>query len=86
MSEYSTVIYSVENNVARITLNRPDNLNGITNTMMRELYECTGRAAEDDEVRVVLLTGAGRGFCRVQISKPTVPTNVRSLTKRSTFT
>ena len=63
MSEYSTVLYEVEGNIARITMNRPDNLNGITNTMMRELYETTGRAAEDPDVRVVLLTGAGRGFC-----------------------
>ena len=63
MSEYSTVLYEIEGNVARITMNRPDNLNGITNTMMRELYETTGRAAEDPDVRVVVLTGAGRGFC-----------------------
>ena len=63
MSEYSTVLYEVEENIARITMNRPDNLNGITNTMMRELYETTGRAAEDPDVRVVILTGAGRGFC-----------------------
>lgn len=63
MSEYATVLYEVQDNVARITMNRPDNLNAITNTMMRELYETTGRAAEDPEVRVVVLTGAGRGFC-----------------------
>ena len=54
MSEYSTVLYEVEENIARITMNRPDNLNGITNTMMRELYETTGRAAEDPDVRVVI--------------------------------
>ena len=63
MGEYSTVLYEIEGNVARITMNRPNNLNGITNTMMRELYETTGRAAEDQDVRVVVLTGAGRGFC-----------------------
>lgn len=63
MSEYATVLYDVQDNVARITMNRPDHLNGITNTMMRELYETTGRAAEDPDVRVVVLTGAGRGFC-----------------------
>ncbi|MDG2277840.1 MAG: enoyl-CoA hydratase/isomerase family protein, partial [Pseudomonadales bacterium] len=63
MSEYSTVLYKIEGNVARITMNRPDHLNGITNTMMRELHETTSRAAEDPNVRIVLLTGAGRGFC-----------------------
>ena len=63
MSEYTTVLYDVQDSVARITMNRPEHLNGITNTMMRELYEVTGRAAEDPDVRVVVLTGAGRGFC-----------------------
>ena len=63
MSEYSTVLYEIEGNIAQITMNRPDNLNGITNTMMRELYETTGRAAEDPNVRVVVLSGAGKGFC-----------------------
>ena len=63
MSDYKTIIYDVTNHRATITLNRPDKLNGITNTMMRELYECVRRAADDREVRVVKLTGAGRGFC-----------------------
>ena len=63
MSEYSTMLYEVTDHVACITMNRPQSLNGITNTMMRELYEITGRAAEDPQVRVVKLTGAGRGFC-----------------------
>lgn len=63
MSEYSTMLYEVADEVACITMNRPQSLNGITNTMMRELYEITGRAAEDPQIRVVKLTGAGRGFC-----------------------
>jgi len=63
MSDYKTILYEVGNHRATITLNRPDKLNGITNTMMRELYECVRRAADDRDVRVVKLTGAGRGFC-----------------------
>ncbi|HEY5644402.1 MAG TPA: enoyl-CoA hydratase-related protein [Pseudomonadales bacterium] len=63
MSGYQTVIYGKSGHRADITLNRPERLNGITNTMMRELYECVNRAADDPEVRVVKLTGAGRGFC-----------------------
>ena len=63
MAEYETVLYDVVDTRATITLNRPDNLNGITNTMMRELYECVNAAAFDESVRVVVLTGAGRGFC-----------------------
>ena len=63
MADYETVLYDVTDTRANITLNRPDNLNGITNTMMRELYECVNEAAFDESVRVVVLTGAGRGFC-----------------------
>ena len=60
---YETIRYEVTGNLATLTLNRPDSLNGITNTMMRELYECLSAAADDAAVRVLLFTGAGRGFC-----------------------
>ena len=61
--DYETIRYEVAGNLATLTLNRPENLNGITNTMMRELYECLNVAADDADVRVLLFTGAGRGFC-----------------------
>ena len=60
---YETIRYETAGNLATVTLNRPDRLNGITNTMMRELYQCLNAAAADAAVRVVLFTGAGRGFC-----------------------
>lgn len=63
MSGYETIVYEVAGNRATITLNRPERLNGITNTMMRELYDCVNRAAAEPDVRVVKLTGAGKGFC-----------------------
>ncbi len=63
MADHETILYEVQDNLATVTLNRPDSLNGITNTMMRELYECLGEAAADDRIRVLLFTGAGRGFC-----------------------
>ncbi len=63
MSAYKTIRYESHGNRATITLNRPDSLNGITNTMMRELHECVSAVALDPDVRVVQLTGAGRGFC-----------------------
>jgi 2-(1,2-epoxy-1,2-dihydrophenyl)acetyl-CoA isomerase len=63
MSAYKTLLYEVDGTRATVTLNRPDNLNGITNTMMRELFECLSAVALDEKIRVVLLTGAGRGFC-----------------------
>lgn len=63
MSDYQTILYAQQDGAATITLNRPERLNGIVNTMMRELYTCLSAVAEDDSIRVVQLTGAGRGFC-----------------------
>lgn len=63
MSNYETITYEVTENLATITLNRPDSLNGIVNQMMRELYECLQVVAADPAIRVLLFTGAGKGFC-----------------------
>ncbi len=63
MSNYETVLYEVEGNLATVTLNRPESLNGITGTLMRELYQCLNEVALDANVRVVMFTGAGRAFC-----------------------
>jgi 2-(1,2-epoxy-1,2-dihydrophenyl)acetyl-CoA isomerase len=63
MSEYQTIRLDMHDGRATVTFNRPDRLNGITNTMLRELYECVRVVADDSTVRVVKLTGAGRGFC-----------------------
>ena len=63
MSQYEAITYDVEGSLATLTLNRPESLNGITNTMMRELYECLRDVAVDPEVRVLVFTGAGRAFC-----------------------
>lgn len=63
MTDYETILYDVTGNRATVTFNRPDHLNGITNTMMRELYECLSEVAFDPNIRVVQLTGAGQGFC-----------------------
>lgn len=63
MSDYEQIIYSVENRVATITLNRPDRLNAFTRTMMAELIAAFDEIDADDDVRAVVITGAGRGFC-----------------------
>jgi len=55
--------YDVAGGTATITLHRPDLLNAFTRTMARELVAAFDRADADNDVRVVLLTGAGRGFC-----------------------
>jgi 2-(1,2-epoxy-1,2-dihydrophenyl)acetyl-CoA isomerase len=58
-----TVLYEAADGVATITLNRPDRLNAIGDDMLDRLLAAAERAASDDDVRVVILTGAGRGFC-----------------------
>jgi enoyl-CoA hydratase/carnithine racemase len=57
------ITYAVDERIATITLNRPERLNAFTATMCLELVEALGRADADDEVRVVVVTGAGRAFC-----------------------
>jgi enoyl-CoA hydratase/carnithine racemase len=59
----SEVLYSVGDRVATITLNRPEKLNAWTPRMQVQLKEAILRAADESEVRVVVVTGAGRGFC-----------------------
>ena len=57
------VLYTISGGVATITLNRPEKLNAWTRTMESEVRQAMGEAAADDRVRVIVLTGAGRGFC-----------------------
>ena len=61
--EYTQIIYEVADRIATITLNRPEQLNAFTGTMMHELIDAFDRVDADDEVRAVIVTGAGRGFC-----------------------
>lgn len=57
------ILYGAEGGVATVTLNRPDRLNAWTGTMHHEVKQAMREASADDGVRVILLTGAGRGFC-----------------------
>jgi enoyl-CoA hydratase/carnithine racemase len=63
MSEYEQILYSVEDPVATITLNRPDQLNAWTDQMAREVFDALHRASADEAVVGIVITGAGRGFC-----------------------
>jgi enoyl-CoA hydratase/carnithine racemase len=60
---YQQILYDVQDRIATITLNRPERLNALTEIMEQDLRDAMQAAAEDQEVRVIVLTGAGRGFC-----------------------
>ncbi len=60
---FRTVLYSVKGRIARITLNRPERLNAIDRDMPREIRLAVEEANCDDNVHVIVLSGAGRAFC-----------------------
>ena len=60
---FTEIKYAVTDRVAVVTLNRPDQLNAWTVVMGKEVRQAMEQAAADDNVRVIVLTGAGRGFC-----------------------
>ena len=60
---YSTILYDLEDSVLLITLNRPQILNAFNRDMMAEMIDALDKADADDNVRAIIVTGAGRGFC-----------------------
>ena len=60
---YETIKYEVDEQILTITLNRPDKLNAFNGTMQQELIDAFDAADKDDNVRAIIVTGAGRGFC-----------------------
>ena len=63
MSQYADLLYEVSGHVATITLNRPERLNAISGPMLSSISQVFRDADADRDVRVIILTGAGRGFC-----------------------
>ncbi|WP_068878217.1 MULTISPECIES: crotonase/enoyl-CoA hydratase family protein [unclassified Phenylobacterium] len=63
MPSFETLLYAVEDGVATITLNRPDKLNAFNTQMMKDLIAAFDETDGDDNVRAVIVTGAGRAFC-----------------------
>ena len=62
MSSQELVVYERRGPAAWLTLNRPDKLNALSYELVRDLRAAIARAGEDDEVKVAVLTGAGRAF------------------------
>ena len=60
---YSTILYDLKDSVLLITLNRPEILNAFNRDMMAEMIDALDKADADDNVRAIIVTGAGRGFC-----------------------
>src|SRR2546429_4497551 len=61
--DYTEIRYEVADGVLTITLDRPDRLNAWTPTMQAELIDAFDRADGDDDVRAIVVTGAGRAYC-----------------------
>jgi 2-(1,2-epoxy-1,2-dihydrophenyl)acetyl-CoA isomerase len=63
---YQNILFDIKDGIARLTLNRPDKLNSFTAAMHLEVREALQQVKADSAVRVLVLTGAGRGFCAGQ--------------------
>jgi 2-(1,2-epoxy-1,2-dihydrophenyl)acetyl-CoA isomerase len=63
MKEFQQILYEKAGHVATVTLNRPAKLNAYSEIMVHEILTALGDARDDDEIRAVILTGTGRGFC-----------------------
>src|SRR5256885_4037829 len=76
--EFKHLLYGRRDTVATITINRPDNRNALGTDTVKELRQAFDQAKHDEAVRVIILTGAGKGFCagadlhgfRLEISEP----------------
>ena len=64
--EFQTILFEARDGVATITLNDPERLNPVTRPMLSELRVALGQVEADEDLRVLVLTGAGRGFCSGQ--------------------
>ena len=71
MTTYNTLDYTVQDGILTLTLNRPEQMNSFTVEMANELVAAFNRASDDDAVRAIVLTGAGKAFCAgMDLSKP----------------
>src|SRR4051812_968896 len=83
---YEQIRYEVSEGILTLTLHRPDKLNAFTATMAKEVIDAFDAADADDDVRVVVVTGAGRAFCAgadLSAGGDTFDPRVRGGTRRS---
>lgn len=62
-ADFKTILFEKTGPVATLTMNRPERMNGMTGLMVHEAREALTRAADDTDIRVLVLTGAGKAFC-----------------------
>jgi enoyl-CoA hydratase len=75
VKDFEAILYEVERGRARITLNRPEKLNALSNQLLNELHEALWEADEDTEVHAVVIRGAGRSFSAGYDLAPRPPAN-----------
>jgi 2-(1,2-epoxy-1,2-dihydrophenyl)acetyl-CoA isomerase len=63
MTAFQQILYDKDGHIATVTLNRPEKLNAYSEHMVHEILAALADARDDDEIRAVIITGAGRGFC-----------------------
>jgi enoyl-CoA hydratase/carnithine racemase len=73
---YQTIILDKHEGVATITLNRPDRMNAINSRLLEEFEHVILETREDDDIRVIVITGAGRGFCAGEDLKESPQTDI----------
>ena len=78
---YECLLYTVENGIATITLNRPDVFNAFNDKQSYELQDALKQVTRDANVRVVILTGAGKAFCSGQDLKSIASADKRDLSE-----
>lgn len=69
--KYETIVYTKEDHVSTITLNRPEKMNAYTHLLLQEMLDAIDDVRQDDDIRVLIITGAGRAFCSgFDLSRP----------------
>lgn len=78
---YETILYSVENGIATLTLNRPDVFNAFNEQLSADVNDALKKTAKDKNIRVLIITGAGKAFCSGQDLKSISGNKNRSLSE-----